>query len=217
MYQYRTMGASSSKAIVPISDSISKIDRVIALPQKDYGSPLSKSISDSISNIDRDIAHKCVCLPQTDYNPPLSKPIVTCWALFYRLGTHSLKSQSTRLIASDCDYLPQRETFYTMRVGISSKSDDSHPNPLSKQALQLGTTEPYYLQSFQETSDTLQYNFEKDVSLTLMKRRDSILYNLKTPQLNVTREIYPGIIKMFKPIGMVSEELDKIGPFFQMK
>ena len=120
-----------------------------------------------------------------------------------------------RMLASGCDYLPGNQMDATIRVGIVSQDDPQ--NPLSRQAIRLGDSDTYRLKSFQESADSLQYTFEKGVSLTLMKRHDSVLYNLKTPELDVTREVYPGIVKMYKPIGMVSEELDKIGTLFQMK
>jgi hypothetical protein len=120
-----------------------------------------------------------------------------------------------RIIASGCDYLPPNQMEYTIRVGILGSSDPM--NPLSHQAIRLGSSEAYRLQSYQKTDDTLSYSFEKGVNLTLMKRRDSIVYNLKTPELDVTREIYPGIVTMFKPIELVSDELDTIGKFFQTR
>ena len=120
-----------------------------------------------------------------------------------------------RIIASGCDYLAPNSLEDTIRIGIVGSSDPL--NPLSSQAIRLGDSETYRLQSFQDGTDSLTYNFEKGVSLTLMRRRDSILYNLKTPELNVTKEIYPGIVKMYKPISLASNELDKIGDFFQMK
>ena len=120
-----------------------------------------------------------------------------------------------RVLASQCDFLPPNRLEDTIRVGVLGQKDPT--NPLSSQAIRLGDSEAYRLQSFQGTDTSLTYNFEKGVSLTLMKRRDSFVYNLKTPELDVTREIYPGLVKMYKPIGMASEELDKIGTLFQMK
>ena len=120
-----------------------------------------------------------------------------------------------RLIASGCDFLPPSIMGDTIRIGVIGNSDPQ--NPLSHQAIRLGGSEAYRLQSFTKGQDTLSYTFEKGVNLTLMKRRDSIVYNLKTPDLDVTREIYPGIVKMYKPISMASDELDKIGELFQMK
>lgn len=120
-----------------------------------------------------------------------------------------------RIIASECDFLPENTVENTIRVGVIGNSNPE--NPLSNQAIRLGNSEAYRLQSFQDGKESLTYTFEKGVSLTLMKRRDSIVYNLKTPEINVTREVYPGILKMYKPIGMVSDELDKMEQLFQMK
>lgn len=126
---------------------------------------------------------------------------------------HSLRID--RLIASGCDYLQPSLMGDTIRVGVIGNADPQ--NPLSHQAIRLGDSEAYRLQSFSKGSDSLTYSFEKGVNLTLMKRRDSIVYNLKTPEFDVTREVYPGIVKMYKPISMASDELDKIGELFKMQ
>ena len=120
-----------------------------------------------------------------------------------------------RVIASGCNYLRPNRLEDTIRIGVIGNGDPQ--NPLSSQAIRLGDSEAYRLQSFQDGKDSLSYTFEKGVRLTLMRRRDSITYNLKTPELDVTRIIYPGLVKMYKPIGMASEELDKIGELFQMR
>jgi hypothetical protein len=125
---------------------------------------------------------------------------------------HSLKIE--RILASGCDYLRPNQLEDTIRVGVIGNSDPH--NPLSNQAIRLGDSEAYRLESFQKGAYSLTYTFEKGVSLTLMKRRDSIVYNLKTPELDVTKEVYPGLVKMYKPIGMASDELDKIGELFKL-
>lgn len=117
-----------------------------------------------------------------------------------------------RILASGCDYLPPNRLEDTIRIGIIANLDPN--NPMSHQAIKIGDSEAYRLTSCQQAADSLSYTFEKGVSLTLMKRRESIVYNLKTPELDVTREVYPGLVKMFKPIGMASEELDKITNLF---
>lgn len=120
-----------------------------------------------------------------------------------------------RIIAAECDFLKPNIFGDTIRVGVIGNSDPQ--NPLSHQAIRLGDSDAYRLQSFTQTPDALSYKFEKDVNLTLMKRRDSIIYNLKTPELDVTREINPSITKMFKTISVASDELDKIHELFKMQ
>jgi hypothetical protein len=120
-----------------------------------------------------------------------------------------------RLIAAECDFLPASRSEDNIRVGIIGNSDPE--NPLSHQAIRFGDSDAYRLQSFTKGENTLTYTFEKNVNLTLMKRRDSILYNLKTPEFDVTREINPTIVRMYKSIGMASDELDNIRDLFQMK
>jgi hypothetical protein len=119
-----------------------------------------------------------------------------------------------RIIAAECDYLPPNRLEDTIRVGVIGNSNPE--NPLSTQAIRLGDSDAYRLQSFQDGKDSLTYTFEKGVCLTLMKHRDSIVYHLKTPELDVTKEIHPSIVKMYKPIGLASEELDKMSKLFQM-
>lgn len=142
-----------------------------------------------------------------------SVPAIQRLATYESPMKHCLKIE--RIIASGCDYLPPSDMEDTIRVGVIGNADPT--NPLSHQAIRLGGSPAYRLQSFQDGHDSLTYTFENDISLTLMKRRDSIVYNLKTPELDVTKEIYPGLVKMYKPIGMASEELDKMSGLFQMK
>jgi hypothetical protein len=123
--------------------------------------------------------------------------------------------QIERMIAAECDFLPANQSEDNIRVGVIGNSDPA--NPLSHQAIRFGDSDAYRLQSFTKGENTLIYKFEKNVNLTLMKRRDSILYNLKTPEFDVTREINPTIVRMYKSISMASDELDKIGELFQMK
>ena len=142
-----------------------------------------------------------------------SVPAIQRLATYESPLKHCLKIE--RIVASQCDYLPGNQTEYTIRVGVLGNADPT--NPLSHQAIRLGDSEAYRLHSFQEGTDSLTYTFEKNISLTLMRRRDSIVYNLKTPELDVTKEIYPVLVKMYKPIGMASDELDKMSGLFQMK
>lgn len=118
-----------------------------------------------------------------------------------------------RIIASGCDYLPPNRQEDTIRVGVIAQSDPQ--NPLSGQAIRIGDGDAYRLKSFQEGEDTLQYTFENNITLTLMKRRNSVVYNLKTPELDISREINPAITRFFKPISMNSTEIDKIEKIFK--
>lgn len=104
----------------------------------------------------------------------------------------------------------------TIRIGILSNPTQPE-NPLGHQAIKIGTSEPYRLKAFQEGTDSLTYCFEKDVKLNVVKRKNSFVYNLETPTVNVTAEVYPGIHKMFKPLafGDLSTEFDKLDRLFK--
>jgi hypothetical protein len=132
------------------------------------------------------------------------------------MGTNVSKIAPTyflieRVIVGHCDFIKDTET--NIRIGVVGGKDDSQ-NPLSHQAICIGDSELYRLKSFLESQDQLKYTFEKDVSLTLMKSNASVLYNLKTSELDITREVDPIVLKFFKPIGMGTDELDKIGKLY---
>ena len=121
-----------------------------------------------------------------------------------------------RIVASQCDYLKPNRFEDTIRVGVIGRGTDPN-NPLSHQAIRIGDSEAYRLQSVQEGADTLHYTFDKNVSLTLMKRKNSVVYHLKTPEYDVTREVNPAIAKFYKPIGLDCEELDKIQKIYRLE
>lgn len=120
-----------------------------------------------------------------------------------------------RVVAGNCNFLANH-TEQNIRVGIvPTKNDD--PNPLARQAIKIGDSDPYRLKSFDEGVDTITYHFEKNVDLTLMKRRGSVTFRLKTPDLDITEEVDPRIAKGYKTIDMAAEELDKIQKIYRME
>ena len=120
-----------------------------------------------------------------------------------------------RLIAGNCDYLPEYpDADRNIRVGIISNKDEPL-NPLGRQAITIGNSDPFRLHSFSATPEQITYVFDKNVQLSIMKRRDSVLYNLKTPELDITREIDPTIRRLFKTIDMDSAEIDKMKEYMQ--
>lgn len=119
-----------------------------------------------------------------------------------------------RLIAAECDFLPHSETTErNIRVGIMGSIDSQ--NPMENQAIRIGGGPAYRLKRFVESPEQLIYMFDQDVTLTLMKNNEALMYNLKTPTLDETRELDPLVVNFFKPIGMVSHELDKIGKLYR--
>ena len=121
-----------------------------------------------------------------------------------------------RLVVGLCDFLP--ETLHDRNIRVGLVPNPNVQNPLGHQAIKIGETGPYRLQAFTETSTSLHYNFEENVSFTLMKRRESIVYQLKTPDMDITREVDPVVQRMYKTIGMgdTSQELDKIQTLYRM-
>jgi hypothetical protein len=121
-----------------------------------------------------------------------------------------------RIIAANCDFLPDSYEDKNILIGIIGTSKDE-ANPLAHQAIRLGTDEPCKLVNFQEGITTLTYEFENNISLNIMRREDKIIYNIQTPDIHITREVDPILIKFYKPIGMDSTELDKINKLYRMQ
>jgi len=113
-----------------------------------------------------------------------------------------------RLIATNCDFLPDSAEDKNILIGVCGTSKDEL-NPLANQAIRL-CNNTHRLLNFQEGNSTLTYEFEKNVTLNIMRSENKIMYNIKTPDINVTREIHPSVVKLYKPIGVASVELDTI-------
>lgn len=111
-----------------------------------------------------------------------------------------------RLIDADCNGKP-------LSIGVNSKVDPN--NILSHQGIRYGNqAEPVKkLISFIKVDNGLVYEFEDNTKLTLTKSDNtgSILYSFKYGDVNVTKEMTPALIKIYKPIAMLSNELDNIG------
>jgi len=103
-------------------------------------------------------------------------------------------------------------------IGVASR-DNYDDKQVSLQAIRLGdyTNKYYRLLKFTEEEDKLKYNFEDDVTLTLIKNQNDILLrfsHLKEDKF-ISKKIDPIIIKWFKPISMASNEFDKIYDLFE--
>lgn len=120
-----------------------------------------------------------------------------------------------RILAGNCDFLPETaDKDRNIRVGIISNKDEPL-NPLGRQAIKIGNSDAFKLHSFTATPEQITYIFDKNVQLSIMKRRDSVVYNLKTPELDVTREIDPTIRRLFKTIDLDSAEIDRMKEYMQ--
>lgn len=111
-----------------------------------------------------------------------------------------------RLIDADCNEMP-------LNIGVNSKVDSN--NILNHQGILLGNTNESIkkLISFIKADNGYIYEFEDNIKLTLTKNEDNgkIIYAYISPKINVIKEISPTIVKAYKPISMISYELDKIG------
>jgi hypothetical protein len=72
------------------------------------------------------------------------------------------------------------------------------------------------LVSFTETNNSIQYEFEENTKLQLIKQKDDIIYHLKTDDLDQTGIMHPIIRSHWKTIHLKSEELDKIESFVKI-
>ena len=99
----------------------------------------------------------------------------------------------------------------SITVGITKSNNPE--NPLSNQGIRYKEKgDIYRLLSYREYSNCLEYNFEKDVSITLCKmNNNNVVFTLKTPEEGATIEVMnPRIQKFYKPISMNSNELDQL-------
>ncbi len=98
---------------------------------------------------------------------------------------------------------------------------NGHVNPnniLSNQGIRLGKHgEIKRLTSFIKVENGLLYTFEDNIKLAITKNdNNEIIYSLNAyDDLNVTKKMNPRMIKLFKSIGMSSNELDKINDFIK--
>ena len=110
-----------------------------------------------------------------------------------------------RLIDADCI------DGKTLAIGVNGR--DKPENMLSKQGIRLGQDgDIKRLVSFVKADNALIYNFEDNTRLTMTKndKTNKIMYSFETPGKTVVKEMDDRIVRMYKTIGMSSEELDKI-------
>ena len=100
-------------------------------------------------------------------------------------------------------------------IGIVSKHKN---NPLSGQGIRIGFDGKIKrLENFIETPTNLIYEFENNSTLTLSKRDEDIIINIKEPETNtnLTKSMDLFLRQMSKPINWSDEsrEFDKISNF----
>jgi hypothetical protein len=100
-------------------------------------------------------------------------------------------------------------------IGIISPRDS---NPLSTQGIKIGLNSNIYrLEKFIETNNSLTFEYEFGIILTLSRRSSQIIIHLKNPILNtyIIKPMDNKIRATFKPImfGYYSFDYDKIPEF----
>lgn len=103
-------------------------------------------------------------------------------------------------------------------IGVAGRNN-SDDKQVSLQAIRIGdyTNKYYRLLQFTEEENKLKYNFEDDVTLTLIKEQNDILLRFSHVKDDkfISKKIDPIIVKWFKPISMASKEFDKIYDLFE--
>lgn len=90
-------------------------------------------------------------------------------------------------------------------------------NPYKYQCIKIDNeSQPHSLLVFCETPNTLIFDFEDNIRLSLMKSNDKINYNIKTDNINITNELDDLHRKIIKSINLGSIELDKIVDFVKL-
>lgn len=83
-------------------------------------------------------------------------------------------------------------------------------NVLSNQGIRIGNNNINCLISFSKCNNSLIYEFENDIRLTLIKNKNNIMYSLKNTDNIIVKYINKNIWNMKKTINMNSLEIDEI-------
>jgi hypothetical protein len=104
---------------------------------------------------------------------------------------------------------------YMIHVGAYLKGKED--NPYKMQVIRVNDKPLKTLVSFVESSNALQYEFEDNISLKLMKKDNDIVYHIKTDEINHTGVMNDMIRKHWKDVSWNSKELDRIGTFVKVE
>ncbi len=102
-------------------------------------------------------------------------------------------------------------------IGVLSKNSS---NPYSSQGIKFGSNGYIKrLEKFIELPNNLIFEYESGITMTLSKKDNDIIINIKDPETSTTiiKPMDQIIREMFKPIGWrtISEEYDKIYNFIK--
>ncbi len=112
-----------------------------------------------------------------------------------------------RLIAND---------EHKIYVGVSGQVGKKE-NPYKEQVIRVNDGDLKSLVSFSESNQCLDYEFEDNINLKIMKKDEDIVYQLKTDKINYTTNMNDMIREYGKTISLNSKELDKIFVFIEKK
>ncbi len=98
---------------------------------------------------------------------------------------------------------------YSIYVGVNWETGDKS-NPYKNQVIRIGEDGLKSMVSYMETNNGIEYRFEDDVCLRLMKKEDDVVYHIQTKKIDYTSKADPIIKKNWKNISFSSNELDKI-------
>lgn len=86
-------------------------------------------------------------------------------------------------------------------------------NPMKNQCIQINGGKPHQLLVFTETPESLAYEFEDNIFLSLWKIKNKIYWSIKFNSIDKTLELDPIYYNLIKKISWDSEQLDKIVDF----
>ena len=89
---------------------------------------------------------------------------------------------------------------YLIHVGVNFETGDES-NPFKNQVIRIGDDRLRSLVSYSETKDALEYEFEENVQLKLMKKDGDVVYHIKTNDINYTSKVNDIIRKHWKSIS----------------
>ncbi len=108
---------------------------------------------------------------------------------------------------------------YRVEVGVCGfdESNGKEDNPYKTQVIRVNHGSLKSLTSFVETNNSLIYEFEDNTTLKLMKRKNDIVYHIKSGEIDHTGNMHPLVRKIWKTIHLKSEEIDKIADFVKIE
>lgn len=103
---------------------------------------------------------------------------------------------------------------YLIHVGVNFETGDES-NPFKNQVIRIGNDQLRSLVGYLETKDAIEFEFEDDIRLKLMKKDGDVVYHIKNKEMNYTSKVNDIIRNHWKSISFSSNELDKISDWMR--